>query len=114
MGELKKIARYLRSNMTIQERKLWSILRYRQFYNYKFLRQYVIPPYIVDFICREKKIIIEVDGGQHNTKEEIEYDNKRTKYLNSLGYKVVRFWNNEITDNIEGVYSKLKEVFNII
>ena len=99
--------------MTTQERKLWNIIKNKQFYNYKFLRQYVIGGYIVDFICREEKIIVEIDGGQHNQNENIKYDKNRNKYLENLGYKVVRFWNNEIDDNIEGVYRKLQEIFMI-
>ena len=99
--------------MTHQERKLWSIIKNRQFFEYRFRRQFPIGQYIVDFICREKKIIIEIDGGQHNEQQNIKYDNKRTEYLNSEGYKVVRFWNNEIDNNIEGVYERLKLVFGV-
>ena len=113
MDVQKQRARYLRNNMTDCERKLWSIIRNRQFYGYRFLRQYCIGSYIVDFICREKKVIIEVDGGQHNQLNNISYDSIRTNYLNSLGYKVIRFWNNDIEQNIEGVYMKLKEILNI-
>lgn len=113
MNELKLKARNLRKNQTTQERQIWNILKNKQFYGYKFLRQYVIGSYIVDFICREKKIIIEIDGGQHNETYNINYDNERTVFLNHLGYKVIRFWNNEITENIEGVYLKLKEEFEI-
>ena len=106
-------SRELRKNMTFQERKLWNIIKNRQFFNYRFRRQFPIGSYIVDFICREKKIIIEIDGGQHNEQINIEYDNKRTKYLKSEGYNVIRFWNNEIDNNIEGVYERLKHVFGI-
>ena len=106
-------ARELRNNMTKQERKIWSILRNRQFYGYRFLRQYPIGNYIVDFVCRSKKIIIEIDGGQHNKPLSIEYDNSRTKYLLEKGYKVVRFWNNEIDNNIQGVYYRLQQEFGI-
>ena len=72
-------ARELRNNMTKQEQVLWSILRNRSFYGYRFLRQYPIGNYIVDFVCRSEKIIIEIDGGQHNEPEAIEYDKKRTE-----------------------------------
>ena len=106
------LARSLRKNATIQERRLWNLLKNRQFYNLKFKRQQPIGDYIVDFICKEAKIIIEVDGGQHNEPENIEYDKTRTEYLNNLGYKVVRFWNNEIYENIEGVVLRLKEEIN--
>ena len=104
-------ARGLRKNMTPQERKLWDIIRNKQFYGFRFLRQYPFKNYILDFVCCAKKIVIEIDGGQHN--ENIEYDTKRTEVLNSFGYKVVRFWNNDIDNNMEGVYQKLKEVFGI-
>ena len=99
--------------MTKQERKLWNVIKNNQFYGYKFLRQYIIGQYIVDFICREKKIIIEIDGGQHNEEQNIIYDKQRTIFLENLGYKVVRFWNNDIDDNIEGVYQKLQDIFVI-
>ena len=99
--------------MTPQERKLWYVIRNRQFFGYRFRRQFPIGNYIVDFICREKKIIIEIDGGQHNEPKNIEYDNKRTEYLMSEGFQVVRFWNNEIDTNMFGVYEKLKMVFGI-
>ena len=90
--------------MTPQERKLWGILRNRQVKNSTFKRQYPIGEYIVDFVCREKWLIIEVDGGQHNSPEAIEYDRQRSEYLQSRGFKVLRFWNNDIDNNIDGVY----------
>ena len=77
--ELKEKARELRKNMTPQERKLWNIIKNREFYGYRFLRQYIIAPYIVDFICKKEKIIIEIDGSQHNEPEKINYDNERTE-----------------------------------
>ena len=106
------LARNLRKNATIQERRLWNLLKNRQFHNLKFKRQQLIGDYIVDFICKEVKIIIEIDGGQHNEPENIEYDKTRTEYLNNLGYKVIRFWNNEIYENIEGVVLRLREEIN--
>jgi len=106
-------SRQLRKNMTPQERKLWCIIRNRQFFGYRFRRQFPLGQYIVDFICREKKIIIEIDGGQHNEIKNIQYDNERTEYLILEGYKVLRFWNNDIDKNIGGVYEKLKEAFEI-
>ena len=106
-------AKELRKNMTPQERKLWNILRNHQFYGYEIRRQYPIDKYIVDFICRKKKIIIEIDGGQHNIEKSIEYDNKRSSDLSKLGYKVIRFWNNDIDTNLDGVYKILQKEFNI-
>lgn len=103
------LARNLRKNMTPQEHKLWKILRNRQFKNLAFKRQYPIGNYIVDFICKEKWLIIEIDGGQHNTPEAIEYDNNRTEYLESRGFTVLRFWNNEIDNELDGVFFKIDE-----
>ena len=113
MDDIKWKARELRKNLTKQEQKIWHIIRNKQFYGYKFLRQYAIPPYIVDFICREKKIIIEIDGGQHNNPCDIEYDKKRTEFLNTLGFKVIRFWNSDIDNNIVGAYQVLLREFGI-
>ena len=106
-------AKELRKNMTPQERKLWQILRKNQFYGFEIRRQYPIDKYIVDFICRSKKIIIEIDGGQHNDEKYIKYDENRSKDLSKLGYKVIRFWNNDIDKNIEGVYKILQKEFGI-
>ena len=89
-------SRVLRKNMTPQERKIWSFLRKRSINNLKFRRQYPIENYIVDFICHEKMLIIEIDGGQHNQEKNKKYDINRTKFLESKGFKVIRFWNNEI------------------
>lgn len=103
------LARELRKNQTISENKVWQLLRNRRFYNLKFKRQCPIGAYIVDFVCKEKKIIIEIDGGQHNENYNITNDIKRTKYLENLGYKVIRFWNNDVQYNISGVLSELKK-----
>ena len=106
-------AKELRKNMTPQERKLWNILRNHQFYGYEIRRQYPIDKYIVDFICRNKKIIIEIDGGQHNENYALEYDKKRSVDLGKLGYKVIRFWNCDIDKNLDGVYKILQKEFKI-
>ena len=94
-------ARSLRQDMTDAENRMWYFLRNRRLNGYKFVREYVIGCYIADFICREKKLIIEVDGGQHMNA--MEYDQRRTEYLVRHGYKVLRVWNNEVFDNIDGV-----------
>ena len=112
MNNKTTLARSLRKNSTIQERRLWNLLKNRQFHNLKFKRQQPIGDYIVDFICKEAKIIIEVDGGQHNEPEIIDNDKTRTEFLNSLGYKVIRFWNNGIYENIEGVIKILEQEIN--
>lgn len=105
-------ARELRKNLTQQERKLWNLLKNKQFHNLSFRRQHPIGDYIVDFICRSQKLIIELDGGQHNIDENIKYDKKRTEFLESLGFKVIRFWNNDIDNNIEGVIKFIEENIN--
>ncbi len=90
----------LRKELTPAERKLWTVIRNDQL-GVNFRRQHAIGNYIPDFVCLEKKLIIELDGSQHLEQEE--YDQERTKYLESLGYKVIRFWNNDVTNNIDGV-----------
>ena len=101
------IARKLRQSSTKEERVLWQLLRNRQFKNLKFKRQFPIGNYVVDFVCEEIKLIIELDGGQHNEPENIEADNLRTEFLESKGFKVIRFWNKDINLNISGVYELL-------
>ena len=101
------IARKLRQSSTKEERILWQLLRNRQFKNLKFKRQFPIGNYVVDFVCEEIKLIIELDGGQHNEPENIEADNLRTEFLESKGFKVIRFWNKDINLNISGVYELL-------
>ena len=105
------LARNLRKNSTPQELKLWKLLRNHQYHNLGFKRQHPIGNYIVDFVCKEKFIIIEIDGGQHNSEQDIIKDNERTTFLEAKGYQVVRFWNNEIDSNIEGVFEKLNQIF---
>ncbi len=113
MDKLFHLARNLRQTSTRQERILWKLLRNRGFYNLKFKRQVPIGDYIVDFLCEEKKLIIELDGGQHNIPNKVLNDEKRTKFLEDEGYQVIRFWNNDIDKNIGGVYEKLKEVLKV-
>ena len=72
-----------------------------------FKRQHPIGNYIVDFVCLEKKLIIEIDGGQHNEVDNIEYDRARTDFLETKGYHVIRFWNSDIDKNIEGVFLEI-------
>ena len=96
-------AKVLRKNMTAQEKILWNLLRNNKFYGLKFRRQVPIGNYVVDFVCEIHNLIIELDGGQHNKSDNIDYDKKRTKFLESKGYTVLRFWNNEIDNNIDGV-----------
>ena len=103
---LTALARENRKNPTKAENKIWQeVLRMRQFAEYKFLRQKPIGGYIVDFYCSELRLVIEIDGDSHT--EAVEYDAVRTAVLESLGLKVVRFTNDEVLRNIEGVYDEL-------
>lgn len=94
-------ARELRQEMTDAESKLWTQLRSHQFEGVHFRRQHVIDPYIVDFCSPREKLIIEVDGSQHLEQEE--YDRERTKFLESRGYRVIRFWNHEVLSETDAV-----------
>jgi very-short-patch-repair endonuclease len=91
---MKENARSLRKKMTDAERHIWYFLRDRRLKGNKFTRQYVIGPYIADFVCRENNVVLEIDGGQHS--EAVAYDTKRTQFLEKEGYKVLRVWNNEV------------------
>ena len=102
---MRQLARSLRKNQTDAERKLWRCLRARELCGFKFRRQYPIAPYIADFICVEKRLIVEIDGGQHATMTEI--DNTRTEFLNARGYRVLRFWNNEVLQQLDAVLAKI-------
>jgi very-short-patch-repair endonuclease len=92
-------ARELRKNPTDAERALWRHIRYRQLAGCRFRRQAPVGPYILDFVCFEKKLVIEVDGGQHT--EQADYDGVRTAWLESQGFRVLRFWNNQVLQEIE-------------
>jgi len=98
-------AKSLRRNQTDVEHLLWQKLRNRQLLNFKFRRQFPIDPFIVDFTCLELKLIIELDGSQHF--EQAQYDNERSFYLAQRGFKVIRSWNNDVINNIEGVLEKI-------
>jgi very-short-patch-repair endonuclease len=91
------ISRKLRANQTDAETKLWNRLRNRQIDGHKFVRQEPIGRYICDFVCREKLVVIEVDGGQHS---ESVRDEVRDRYLRAQGYRVMRFWNNDVLSNM--------------
>jgi very-short-patch-repair endonuclease len=104
---LKQRRRELRRNQTEAEKVLWAHLRNRQFYNMKFFRQYGIGPYILDFYCPAVKIPVELDGGQHNSCENKEYDLARSEYLKTQAINVIRFWNNEVLLDIQSVLAEL-------
>ena len=100
-NRLTPLARQLRQSQTDAERKLWYELRAKRLQGHKFKRQVPKGDYVVDFVCEAQKLVIELDGGQHG--EQLEYDEQRTKDLEQLGYRVLRFWNRDILTNMDGV-----------
>ena len=102
-------ARELRKNLTDAEQRLWKKLKRRQIATVKLRRQQPIGPFIVDFVCFERRLIVEVDGGQHA--EQIAYDEERTQWLKVQGYRVLRFWNNEVLADTEAV---AQAIFNTV
>ena len=103
-------AQELRHNQTEAETKLWAYLRSHRLVGIGFRRQHAIGNYIVDFCAPRQKIIIELDGSQHI--EQKEYDSERTAFFESKGYRVLRFWNNDVMNNSEGVASVILDVLN--
>ena len=99
-GQKVDLARDLRRHMTDAERALWRHLCRRQLCDYRFRRQSPIGPYIADFACLERRLVIEVDGGQHCDSAS---DQARDRYLRRAGFRVLRFWNHDVLGNIEGV-----------
>lgn len=106
-------ARQLRHEETDAERKLWEKLRATRLQGLKFRRQVPIGDFIADFCCREHKLIIELDGGQHAEPVEIARDERRTALLESRGYRVIRFWNNEVLTNIDGIVEAILEAVRV-
>ena len=98
-----EFARQLRRDQTDVERKLWFALRARRFYKLKFRRQQPIGPYVVDFVSFEAKLVIELDGGQHCLATNEATDRARTQRLEADDFRVIRFWNNELIENFDGV-----------
>lgn len=98
-------ARRLRGEATDVERLLWSKLRARQLLGAKFVRQFAVGGYIADFACREHRLIVELDGSQHLDND---YDLTRTESLQSLGYKLLRFWNRDVIEDLDGVVSMIE------
>jgi very-short-patch-repair endonuclease len=101
-------ARSLRGDMPLAEKKLWQALRGKQLEGLRFRRQHPIGPYIADFACIDELLVIELDGGQHQ--DQVAYDARRTAYVESLGWQVLRFWNNDVLNNLDGVLAKVVEV----
>ncbi|MEQ1527421.1 MAG: endonuclease domain-containing protein [Gallionella sp.] len=100
-------ARTLRSNMTDVERLLWQSLRGKQINGYRFRRQHPIGKYIADFACVEQRLVVELDGSQHQN--QLAYDEQRSLYLQEQGWRVLRFWNNDMLENFEGVLFVIAE-----
>jgi very-short-patch-repair endonuclease len=101
-------ARELRRNSTDAEARLWFRLRDRQLHGLKFRRQHRIGPFIADFYCDESRLVVELDGGQHF--DAAQADARRTAYLESEGILVLRFWNNDVLSNTDGVLTRIGEV----
>jgi very-short-patch-repair endonuclease len=104
-----KFARVLRKKMTEAEVKLWQGLRRKQIKGFRFRKQVPMGKYILDFVCYEGRLIAELDGGQHS--EALEYDEKRTKWLESQGYQVRRFWNHEVLQDLDVV---MEVIFDLL
>lgn len=103
------LARGLRQKQTDAEKVLWLRLKNKQLEGVKFQRQQPIGPYIVDFASLQSKLIIEIDGGHHNEEKLREKDEKRTMWLKERGYQILRFWNNEVLLNTDGVLERIRE-----
>ncbi|MFA6062437.1 MAG: endonuclease domain-containing protein [Gallionella sp.] len=99
-------AKALRHNQTDAEQKLWYLLRAHRFMGRKFKRQKPIGRYVVDFVCLEEKLVIELDGSQHL--ENIDYDKERDSWLRNHGYTVLRFWDNEMLNAMDGVLERIR------
>ncbi len=103
-------ARSMRKNPTEAEKKLWMVLRGKNLEVYKFRRQHPIGPYIVDFCCLKKKLVIEVDGGQHLDQQDA--DDQRTHFLESMEFYVLRFWNDEVLNRTDDVCNTILQILN--
>lgn len=106
------LARELRQRQTEAEKVLWGRLRNRQLEGVKFRRQQPIGHYVVDFASFDKRVIVEIDGGQHNERGVAERDERRSGWLSAEGYRVLRFWNNEVLNNVDGVLEVIREALS--
>jgi very-short-patch-repair endonuclease len=102
---LTPVARRLRRGSTDAERRLWRHLRSRQLEGAKFVRQFPIGPHVADFACRTAHLVIELDGGQHSP----DADAARTEIIEAFGYRVIRFWNNDVLQNTDGVLEAIRQ-----
>jgi len=101
------LAKTLRQSSTDAEQLLWNHLRARQLGGLKFRRQYPFGVYVLDFVCLEKHLVIELDGGQHNELEHLQHDQKRTLWLQAQGFEVLRFWNHEVLQQTSDVLARV-------
>ena len=106
-GKSRELAQWLRREQTDSERRLWEKLRDRQMQGLKFRRQHPIGSYIVDFCCPERKVVVEVDGGQHTV--QVSKDGDREAYLAEQGYSVLRFWNHDVLSHPDSVLEQISE-----
>jgi very-short-patch-repair endonuclease len=105
-------AKQLRKNSTDAERMLWRALRSRQIGGHKFRRQQPLGLFIVDFVCLEARVVVEVDGGQHNEDEGPAYDQRRSQWLEKEGFRVIRFWNHEVLNQLDSVLDAISEALS--
>jgi adenine-specific DNA-methyltransferase len=114
MGSIRSIvrqrARQLRRNQTDAERVLWARLRDRQLCGAKFRRQHPIGPFVADFCCTQRKLVVELDGGQHSI--QVSADQKRSSFLENQGCRVLRFWDHEVLRNTDGVLERIAEALS--
>ena len=108
MHDLIVLSRNLRKNQTDAENLLWRHLRGKHLEGLRFRRQHPLGRYIIDFVCLEKRLVLELDGGQHGEENEEIKDKERDQWLNAEGYQVLRFWNNEVFTNLEGVLETIR------
>ncbi len=107
---IKQRARELQRSQTEAERVFWNHVRGRRLSGFKLRRQHPIVPFVVDFVCLDRRLIIELDGGQHA--EDVEEDQKGSVFLESQGYRILRFWNTEVFEKMEGVLQTVLTVLN--
>jgi very-short-patch-repair endonuclease len=106
-------ARRLRTCQTRAEQKLWGRLRRNQIGGLKFKRQHPIAGFIADFCCLDRRLVIELDGGQHNEDANAAKDADRTKAMQRMGFRVLRFWNNEVLQNLDGVLAEIGDALKV-
>ncbi|WP_096358830.1 endonuclease domain-containing protein [Variibacter gotjawalensis] len=104
--------RVLRRAPSEAEKRVWKLVRRQQLDGLGFRRQHAVGPYVLDFYCPSLQIALEIDGGQHAAPHCVEYDSRRTAWLGARGIEVIRFWNNDVLSNIEGVWTVLMQAID--